>query len=181
MSVPEAPLRRTDAGLVPAGPGWFVVNAREAAWSAREGWGSALKFEAPDAPFADYGINVRVVSPGEPSTHYHGENAQEDFLILHGECIAVIEGEERPLKQWDFVHTPAGALHGFVGAGTGPCAILQVGARKDREEIIYPVDPVAQKHGISARHETTSPKESYAGRPEAVPVRYQRGWLGEEG
>ena len=61
-----------------------------------------------------------------------GESAQEDFLVLSGECLLLIEGEERPLKAWDFVHCPAGTEHVFVGAGTGPCVILMVGSRRRR-------------------------------------------------
>ena len=37
---------------------------------------------------------------------YHRENDQEDFLVLAGEALAIVEGEERPLRQWDFVALP---------------------------------------------------------------------------
>ena len=35
MTVPEAPLEETQAGKVPGGEGWFVLNAREARRLAR--------------------------------------------------------------------------------------------------------------------------------------------------
>ena len=37
---------------------------------------------------------------------YHAEPTQEDFLVLTGEMSPLVEGEERPLTAWDFVHCP---------------------------------------------------------------------------
>jgi len=176
--VREAPMREVESGgREPAGPGWFVVNAADAAWSERPGWGAVARFESGDARFADFGFNLRVLMPGQPATHYHGENAQEAFLVVRGECLAIVEGEERLLRQWDVFHAPAWTFHAFVGAGDGPCALVQVGMRKVPEEVLYPIDPAAQRHGVSAKEETTSPKESYAGRPEARPVPFDPAWL----
>src|SRR3954462_12181596 len=87
----------------PAEP-WFIVNATEAPWSAAPGWGRFVKFEPQGTRFADFGINIHVLGPGEVSTMYHGEEAQEDFLVLAGRCTAVIEGEEHPLRAWDLLH-----------------------------------------------------------------------------
>src|SRR5207244_3036049 len=82
---PEALLEQTDAGLVPKGEGWFVVNAREARW--REGdFGAYTRFEG-DARFPQLGINLSVLQPGQASCYYHGEPDQEDFLVLSGECL----------------------------------------------------------------------------------------------
>ena len=39
--------------------------------------------------------------------------------MLSGEPLLIIEGEERPLRQWDFVHCPAATRHIIVGAGAG--------------------------------------------------------------
>src|SRR6185312_15725279 len=58
-----------------------------------------------------------ILAPGQPSCMYHGEDEQEDFLILAGECLLLVEGQERRLKAWDFVHCPAWTEHVFVGAG----------------------------------------------------------------
>jgi len=164
--VPEARLARTENGLVPEGEGWFVVNAREARWWHHETFGSSVTFEGDDARFPDFGINIQVLQPGQPNCMYHGENAQEDFLVLSGECLVLVEGEERRLKQWDFVHCPAWTEHVFVGAGSAPCAILMVGARPEREELLYPVDEVARKHGAGVAEETTSGREAYATFPQ---------------
>jgi hypothetical protein len=40
--VDEAALKQTDAGLVPDGHGWFVMNAREARWVRRPGRGHSV-------------------------------------------------------------------------------------------------------------------------------------------
>ena len=111
---------------------------------------------------------------------YHGESEQEDFLVLSGECVLVIEGEERQLKQWDFVHCPAMTEHVFVGVGDGPCAIVMVGGRswKEREEeIIYPVNDVAAKHGASVLEETPNADEAYARFERREPSPYREGDL----
>jgi uncharacterized cupin superfamily protein len=158
---------------------WFVVNATEAPWSAAEGWGRHVRFERPEARFADFGINIHVIEPGERSTLYHGEAAQEDFLVLSGSCTLLIEGAERPLRAWDLVHCPAWTRHGFVNAGDEPCAILMVGARRDgrEEQVVYPVDPVAQRHGAGVDTETEDPDVAYAGTPEDVEEAYRPGTL----
>jgi hypothetical protein len=46
--VPEAPLEKTEAGLVPGGEGWFVLNAREARWRDRTDWGGYTVDEVAD-------------------------------------------------------------------------------------------------------------------------------------
>jgi uncharacterized cupin superfamily protein len=162
--VPEAPLEEQEGGLVPAGPGWFVVNAREAQWIRSDELGSAVIFEGRDerARFPQLGINIQVLAPGEPNCMYHGENAQEDFLVLAGECLLLVEGEERRLRQWDFVHCPPWTEHVFVGAGEGPCAILMIGARAEPEEVIYPRNDTALRHGAGVEKDTPDPEEAYA-------------------
>ena len=122
-----------------------------------------------------------MLDPGERNGLYHGENAQEGFLVLSGECLLLIEGREQPLKQWDFVHTPAWTRHIFVGAGDGPCAILMIGARGEQESLEYPVDEVALRHGAGAAQATTSPEEAYraARATEFEPQPYRPGDLGE--
>jgi uncharacterized cupin superfamily protein len=134
--------------------------------------GAIIPLEPRGGPFKDFGVNVHVVWPGEPSALYHSENAREAFLVLSGECTLVVEEQERPLRQWDFFHCPAGTHHIFVGAGEGPCAILMIGARSEDEQLHYPVSEVAAKHGASAAKETPNPDEAYADWPgEFVPVR----------
>jgi uncharacterized cupin superfamily protein len=172
----EAQLDRTENGVVPKGEGWFVVNARETRWWHHDTFGSSVTFEG-EVPFPDFGINVQVLEPGEPNCMYHGENAQEDFLVLTGECLLLVEGEERPLKQWDFVHCPPWTEHVFVGAGDGPCAILMVGARPKPDELLYPVSEVARKHGAGVEQETTSGREAYAAFPRSDEGPYRDGLL----
>jgi uncharacterized cupin superfamily protein len=175
--VPEARLAQTEKGLIPESEGWFVVNARETRWWHHDTFGSSVTFEADDARFSEFGINVQVLQPGEPNCMYHGENAQEDFLVLFGECLLVVEGEERPLRQWDFVHCPAWTKHVFVGAGYGPCGILMVGTRPQQEELLYPVDPVACKHNAGVETETTSGREAYAAFAQGTEGSYRDGTL----
>jgi uncharacterized cupin superfamily protein len=157
----EARLAQTEAGVVPQGDGWFVLNARDARWWLSDTFGASTVFEG-ETGFPQFGINIQVLQPGQPNCMYHGENAQEDFLVLAGECLLLIDGEERPLKQWDFVHSPAWTEHVFVGAGSGPCAILMVGARPEQEELLYPVADVALKHNAGVEQEATSGREAYA-------------------
>ncbi len=159
--IPEASLRRTDAGLVPEGAGWFVLNAREARWWHAEELGRACTFEG-DARFGQVGINIHVLEPGEPNCMYHGEDCQEDFLVLAGECLLLVEGEERRLQAWDFVHCPPWTEHVFVGAGSGACVILMVGARDPDAGVHYPVTEVALRHRAGVEEETDSPPEAYA-------------------
>ena len=160
--VEEAKLIETDGGLEPEGAGWFVVNMNDACWWRNEAFGAECQFEAMESRFKELGLNIHVVWPGQPNCMYHGESTQEDFLILAGECVLVIEGEERLLRAWDFVHCPAWTEHVFVGAGSGPCAILMVGARASEDGIRYPVSDVALKHGAGVEVETPEPREAYA-------------------
>lgn len=168
--VPEAPLERNDAGLYPAGEGWFVLNARDAQWFDSIELGLYTPFEGESARFTELGMNIGILRPGEPSCMYHGEEAQEDFLVLSGECLLIIEGEERPLKAWDFVHCPPWTEHVFVGSGDAPCVLLGVGARSKGRGLVYPVNDVALRHGAGVETETNSPAEAYARFPETVPV-----------
>jgi uncharacterized cupin superfamily protein len=136
--VAEAKLEKQEGGLAPAGEGWFVVNVSEGAWVTSPAFGSECVFEAGrGTSFKDVGISVAVLTPGRPNGLYHREmHNQEDFLVLSGECLLLIEGEERALKAWDFVHCPPGTDHIFVGAGDGPCVLFMVGARKERATVI---------------------------------------------
>ena len=159
----EAQLQETPAGLAPAGEGWFVVNVRDTAWATHGAFGSGCVFESREsAPFSQLGLNISVVQPGQPLCLYHEEDAQEDFLVLAGECVLLVNAAERPLKAWDFVHSPAGTEHVIVGAGEGPSIVLAVGARPDRERLHYPHSELAERYGASAEADTPHPEEAYA-------------------
>jgi uncharacterized cupin superfamily protein len=176
--VPEAPLERIEGGLVAAQDGWFVLNAREARWRDRPQRGKSLPFEGP-LRFPHVGVALFVLDPGEPIGVYHWEANQEDFLVLSGEGLLLIEGEERPLRQWDFVHCPPGADHIILGAGEGPCVVLAVGARGNEGDGVwggYPVDELAARHGVSAERDTSDAGEAYARFPAPFPTEYG-GWL----
>jgi uncharacterized cupin superfamily protein len=172
--VPEAEFEPTNAGLVPVGDGWFVLNAREARWLEGK-FGAYTRFEG-EARFPQLGINIGVLAPGQPACYYHGENEQEDFLVLSGVCLLLIEGEERKLGAWDFVHCPAWTQHVFVGAGDGPCAILAVGTRSD-DDVIYPASELAQRHRAGVQTETRDPREAYTDLAPDAETRYRAGWL----
>jgi uncharacterized cupin superfamily protein len=177
--VSEAALVETEAGLVPGGEGWFVVNAREARWRERELRGFSLPFEGP-TDFPQVGICLFVLGPDEPIGMYHWEADQEDFLVLSGEGLLLVEGRERPLRQWDFVHCPPGTKHIIVGAGERGCAVLAVGAREHQSPSTwgsYTVDEVALRHGAGVEGETDNPEVAYARFPEPRPTRYRDGWL----
>src|SRR5918997_2717202 len=113
----EARMEKTRYGLVAATEGWFAVNVRDAAWVTNEKLADACIFEGDAVPFAQIGYTLAVLQPGEPAGMYHREGDQEDFLVLSGECVAIVEGQERPLRAFDFLHCPPGTEHIFVGAG----------------------------------------------------------------
>jgi uncharacterized cupin superfamily protein len=163
--VPQAPLEDLGSGLAPAADGWFVVNVRDAQWwtsedGAKRPSGSECPFEGHEAWFRQLGIRLHVLEPGEPNGLYHSESEQEDFVVLAGECALLVEGEERPLRAWDFFHSPAGTEHIFVGAGEGPCVILMTGTRAEGR-LHYPVSELAARYGASAEKETSDPEEAY--------------------
>jgi uncharacterized cupin superfamily protein len=166
--VPEAPLEQKENGLQATGEGWFVLNAREARWFESD-FGLFGLLEG-DESFDQLGVNLGIIRPGEPSGLYHGEDAQEDFLVLSGECLLLIEGEERRLGPWDFVHCPPWTEHIFVGVGNSPCLVVGVGARRKGRGIRYPVNELALKHRAGVEKETTDAREAYAGFAEDRPV-----------
>ena len=128
--VEKARLDDVGSGLAPVSPGWFVVNVGEAAWLRNDAFGGRCVFESsrrvlaerPDAEpqmFADTGFTLAVLEPGKPSGMYHAESAQEDFLVLAGSCLLLVEDRERPLGAWDFVHCPAGPATPSSARATG--------------------------------------------------------------
>jgi uncharacterized cupin superfamily protein len=168
--VKEASLRETETGLVPEGQGWFVLNLRDASWSTFEGGGTWVDFGA-EGVRQQIGVGVHVLMPGDAPGRYHSESDQEGFLVLAGECVLIVEGEERRLRQWDYFHCPPDTAHITVGAGDGPCALLMVGAREEGRPIRYPVEELAARFGASVATQTSSAKEAYASSSPLVPAR----------
>jgi uncharacterized cupin superfamily protein len=182
--VPEAALEKTETGLAPVGAGWFVLNARDARWNSRPGR-QGLSFTGSedwdaDTYFPMLGVNLAVLEPGEPNSMYHWETETEAFLVLSGEALLIIEGQERPLRQWDFVHCPPKTEHVIVGAGDRPCVVLAMSSRENQAfgpYGAYTVDEVARRYGACSDEETQDGDVAYANVPESEPTRYRDGWL----
>jgi uncharacterized cupin superfamily protein len=179
--VPEAPFEDTEAGRVAKGDGWFVLNAKDTRWYHADGRAAHCDLEG-DAEFDQLGINIVVLGPGQPMAMYHWEADQEDFLVLTGEALLIIEGEERPLRAWDFVHCPRNTNHVIIGGGDGPCIVVAVGARDQSVDNPnwggYPVDETARRHGAGVDVATSEPSAAYARFTKRQPVRYRSDWLG---
>jgi len=166
----ETKLQKTEHGLVPEGQGWFVVNVAEAEWISNDRFGAACLFQGePHCP--GLGVNIQVIQPGISNCLYHRESEPEAFLVLSGECVALIDGEERRLRQWDYFHCPPGVNHVFVGAGDGPCVFVGIGRRAEDSELFYPKSELAAKYGASTKEETPYPQKAYAGSPETVKTK----------
>ena len=161
---------------------WFVLNARDARWLENDAFGAYTRFEPEDARFEQVGINISVLQPGQAMALYHGEEDQEDFLVLSGTGVLVVEGQERPLKAWDFVHCPPWTEHVIVGAGEAPCVVLAVGGRA-HEGVVYPVSEAAARHGASAAVEARrtsdgkSDENPYVGFPNDREGTFDPEWL----
>ena len=172
----------TKNGLVVDGEGWFIVNARESRWKDEGPLGSYCTFEGKRR-FPQLGINISVLEPGQAMGMYHRENAQEGFLVLAGECLLIVEEQERRMRAWDFFHCPGGTQHIIVGAGEAAAVLVAVGARGRGIDggIVYPVSKAAARHGASVERETTSPAEAYekvrADLPRSTFVKYRPGRL----
>jgi uncharacterized cupin superfamily protein len=189
--VPEAPPERTEHGLQPTGDeGWYVLNAREAVWRRWPGMGTWPRLEGARPVFEQLGVGITVLEPGVPMAMYHWETDQEGFLILEGEALAIVEGNERPLRRWDFLHCPPGTNHVIVGAGRGPCVVFAVGSRANhtyrtpdgsidgRDDWgAYTADGAALRHEAGVEEETADADVAYADLPGIVTLRYRPGWL----
>jgi uncharacterized cupin superfamily protein len=177
--VPEAPLRKTDHGRVADGDGWYVLNLRDAEWRHAEGRGAVCvaldDFEGYRRD-VQYGLNPFVLMPGEPMSLYHWEGDQEALLVVAGEATLVVEGEERALRTWDFVHLPPKTRHVVVGAGSGPCVVVAVGSRQ-HDELGFPADATAARHSASVETDTRDGGVAYANVPGREPAPYRDGWL----
>jgi uncharacterized cupin superfamily protein len=182
--IPESKLEKTEHGLVPKGEGWYVLNMRAAEWRHAEGRGAvcvvADDFEGWRRDSAQLGVNPFVLMPGEPMAMYHWEADQEDLFVVSGEAILIAEGQERPLRAWDFVHCPPRTKHVIVGAGNGPCLVIAVGARAhdgQPDSLGFPADEVAKRHGASVDEDTLDGGAAYASVPPREPTAYRAGWL----
>jgi mannose-6-phosphate isomerase-like protein (cupin superfamily) len=166
--VEEARLAEVGSGLAPVTEGWFVVKVVDAAWIVNDAFGSACPFEA----------NVPVLRErSDLPVHKLADLGFKDFLVLAGECLLIVEGEERRLEAWDFVHCPPGTEHVFVGAGDGPCAIFMTGGQTREKTIVYPSSEPARRHRAGVETETSSASEAYSQFPHWQPGRPEN-WRG---
>jgi uncharacterized cupin superfamily protein len=171
----EAKLTETATGRVAEGEGWFVLNLRDAAWATLPGGGTWVSFEAEGVP-NQIGVGAHVLPPGESTGFYHREDNQEGFLVLSGECVVIVEGEERTLRQWDFFHCPPGTGHIMIGGSEQPCVLFMFGNRLPGAKTQYEVDPAAARYGASVQTATDSPKEAYG--PDRVFTPVPSPWPG---
>jgi uncharacterized cupin superfamily protein len=150
--------------------GWFVVNVQDANWVESSAFGKVCIFENEKSKFPETGVHIFVLEPGKPACRYHRESAQEDFLLLAGRCKLLVNGEEKALKTWDYVHCPPGVTHVFIGDGDGPCAILAIGHRTENPELYYPALEMARRFGAEAPEPTPDPKVAYSDVQRSEPI-----------
>ena len=171
-------------GLVVDGEGWFILNARESRWRNEGPLGSYCTFEGKRR-FPQLGINISVLEPGEAMGMYHRENGQEGFLVVAGECLLIVEGQERRLTAWDFFHCPGGTEHIIVATGEEAAIVVAVGARGrgGGGGVVYLVSEISDRSGASVARETTSSAEAYkkvrADLPRSKFVKYRPEWLAD--
>jgi quercetin dioxygenase-like cupin family protein len=157
---------------------WYVRNVRDGKWWDVGPRGLVTELVDDDDP--QVGVNLFVLAAGQPMAMYHWEADQEGFLVLSGEALLIVEGEERTLRAWDYFHCPPEVPHTIVGAGSTPSVILALGARQQQDGADwggYPYSEVAMKHDASTEEETTNPEVAYARFPSGRPTEFQEGWL----
>lgn len=177
MRVAEAPPKETGDGLAAQPDGWYVVNAREARWVGQDGMWRGAWLEPESEPWASLAFNITVLDPGSPGGRYHGESNQEDFLVVAGECLLLVEGQERRLRQWDFFHCPPWTEHVLVGAGDRPAVVIAVSARAPDARVRYVVSDVAASHGAAPPRDTERAAEAYEGVADVRVMSYREGDL----
>ena len=142
---------------------WLKENLAEAEAleHSRIGKGYLFGETMPRDRYRDVGVNVRVLEPGQPASLYHSEAADEFFIVLGGECLAIVEDEGVPLRKWDFLHCAPHTAHVIVGAGDSPATVLMIGGRRADEPPHYPVSEVAARYGASVETETNDGQEAW--------------------
>jgi len=78
--------------------GSFVRNVSDASAEMHPVAGVTIDVDRPESPFRDTGINIVVLEPGQPSCTYHSESVQEDYLVLGGRCVLILEGTAHALR-----------------------------------------------------------------------------------
>jgi uncharacterized cupin superfamily protein len=155
---------------------WYIANARDMQWFDGRQFGFYSDFQK-GGHFEEFGFNIAMVLPGQPGALYHRESHEEGFLVLSGQAVLIVDGEERPLRAWDYFHCPAGVEHVIVGAGDGPCVLIGVGGRVGPGNPVYTVNDVALKHGAGVEEETATSSDAYAPFPGPVAVPFREEFL----
>jgi len=166
--IAESRLEPVASGLTPVTPGWFVVNVADTAWVTNDEWCGVCIFESDEFVLQgrpdlteyekDAGFTIRVFPPGQPAGLYHAESVEENFLVVMGRCILIVEDQERQLRTWDFVHCPPLTGHTFVNNGDEPCVLVATGNRRDDLERTYGRSEVALRYGAGSPADTTTPE-----------------------
>ncbi|NCB74655.1 MAG: cupin domain-containing protein [Clostridia bacterium] len=90
-------------------------------------------------------VNIDSVPPGALSTKYHSHSQQEEFfLVLEGEGMLRLNGEEIPVSKGDFIAKPAGKniAHTFYNSGSEALVLLDVGSSEKEDTCYYPDEDV---------------------------------------
>ena len=146
-----------------AKPSWSKANLAEVEAVEHARVGKAFLFgEAhPRERYRDVGVNIRVLEPGQPASVYHSEAVEEFFIVLGGECLAIVEEEEVSLRKWDYLQCAPGTAHVIVGAGDAPSTVLMIGGRRSETPPHYPVSEAAARFGASVRAPTDDSQEAW--------------------
>jgi quercetin dioxygenase-like cupin family protein len=120
---------------------WHVRNARDLRWTENAMGAYCDLLQGGDDAAEEFAINLNVLPKGAPMALYHHEPHQEGFLVLRGECVATIDGEEHRLREWDYFHCPPDVAHVVTGASDEPALVLAVGSRVGGGGATYPNDP----------------------------------------
>jgi uncharacterized cupin superfamily protein len=171
--VQEAHIEKTPEGQVPVDGGWFILNLGEMAWETAPSFGVWCDFDGPEhqSGTPGIGVHVHVLQPGEAPGYYHAEDAQEGFIVLSGECIAIVEGQERRMRRWDYLHSPPGTEHITVATGDEPCAILMFGSPDPSRKVEWIANETAARYGASVVTTTGRHTEAYGDLPKSVRAR----------
>ena len=122
----------------------MVVNVFDDEWRQgfdREGWVSKIRPLRAALGAEKLGATVFEMAPGEQSTPYHFQYAEEEWLlVLEGEpSLRTPDGVQR-LKKGDMVAFRCGpdGAHCMHNETSGPVRILMISTREDVEVAVFP-------------------------------------------
>ena len=75
-----------------------------------------------------FGINLRLLRPGQRGRIHRHERQEEVYLVLEGELTLIIDGEERPtLRRGEAVRVAPELRRQLLNRGRENCAVLAIG------------------------------------------------------